>query len=294
MQALDLRVRPPSVRNVSLRNGDELRNKSHAAFSPASRVTHQSIKSIHTNTLPSSSKRTQLAKFTHHCLPNFSIEADRDYQTHQDTTDSGDDGVKISIFTNHPTAKITPFPATSATNNDAVAAAAAAASTIAPKKRRIDHDQMEHVAMRATHANIVIVLDDGRIAADRQTLAERSSYFSALLYNGMRETFQTEIKLWDVQLQPFRLLLRHMYAGRMDVCFWNVDDVCQMLLLADYFGYDRIDNIGREIGEYVMGSAIIHDQKWRAYVERLCHTAKTIELTHLHNVCTVFLQCKSQ
>jgi BTB/POZ domain-containing protein 9 len=47
------------------------------------------------------------------------------------------------------------------------------------------------------------------------SLFERSDYFRALLFGGLKESNLSEIELKDTPLQAFKMLLRYIYTGQV-------------------------------------------------------------------------------
>jgi BTB/POZ domain-containing protein 9 len=81
-------------------------------------------------------------------------------------------------------------------------------------------------------------------------LASRSEYFRALLYGGLSEAHQSEIKLTSVPLEPFKLLLKYIYSGKISLTQLKEDKIFDLLGLANQYGFVELE---AAISEYLLG-----------------------------------------
>jgi len=88
---------------------------------------------------------------------------------------------------------------------------------------------------------VLVVADNHRIPAHKVILAARSEYFRALLYGGMKESSQEEIKLVDTPLVAFKHLLRYIYTGSMSLNSFKEDLILDILGLAHLYGFLELE-----------------------------------------------------
>lgn len=86
------------------------------------------------------------------------------------------------------------------------------------------------------------------IPAHRVILGARSEYFRALLYNGMKETKDTEIELVDTPFAAFDLLFKYIYTGKMSLSLLRQELVLDVLGLAHKYGFSELE---QSISEYL-------------------------------------------
>ena len=79
-------------------------------------------------------------------------------------------------------------------------------------------------------------------------LAARSEYFRALLYGGMRESSQTEVKLVDTPYTAFKHLLKYIYTGLLSLHSFKEDLILDILGLAHLYGFLELEY---SISEYL-------------------------------------------
>lgn len=91
--------------------------------------------------------------------------------------------------------------------------------------------------MNEQHSDVTLVVENTRIPAHKTILMARSPYFDSLFNGGFSESNQTEIKL-EVQLEPFKEVLRYIYTGRLLIIGLGVDKVFDLCILADLYGFE--------------------------------------------------------
>uniref|UniRef100_A0A182J553 BTB/POZ domain-containing protein 9 n=1 Tax=Anopheles atroparvus TaxID=41427 RepID=A0A182J553_ANOAO len=101
-------------------------------------------------------------------------------------------------------------------------------------------EQMAQLCMSQMYSDVTFIVDDVRLPAHRVILAARSAYFNALLYGGMKESQQNEIKL-DVPLVAFKALLRYIYSGCMSLAQMKEEHILDTLGLANQYGFDDLE-----------------------------------------------------
>uniref|UniRef100_A0A182N7R5 BTB domain-containing protein n=1 Tax=Anopheles dirus TaxID=7168 RepID=A0A182N7R5_9DIPT len=121
-----------------------------------------------------------------------------------------------------------------------------------PSKDEIVHTdvlaaQMVKMYMNGDYADVLFVVENERIPAHRMFLAARSDYFRALLYGGLKESNQKEVKL-SVRLKPFKYLLKYMYSGKLSLNHIKLEDILDTLGLTDVF---NLSVLKTAISEYL-------------------------------------------
>lgn len=71
---------------------------------------------------------------------------------------------------------------------------------------------MAQLCMSDDYSDVTFIVEEHKIPAHRVILAARSEYFRALLYGGLSETTQHDIKL-EIPLEAFKCLLGYIYSG---------------------------------------------------------------------------------
>ncbi|XP_052893491.1 BTB/POZ domain-containing protein 9 [Anopheles moucheti] len=101
-------------------------------------------------------------------------------------------------------------------------------------------EQMAQLCMSPDYSDVTFIVEKQRIPAHRVILAARSEYFRALLYGGMQETKQDEIILRIPQM-AFKSLLKYIYSGNIAVNHMKVEQVLDILGLANQYGFADLE-----------------------------------------------------
>uniref|UniRef100_A0A3F2YWI3 BTB domain-containing protein n=1 Tax=Anopheles epiroticus TaxID=199890 RepID=A0A3F2YWI3_9DIPT len=101
----------------------------------------------------------------------------------------------------------------------------------------------------ADYSDVTFVIEEDRIQAHRVILASRSEYFRALLYGGLEESKQNEVKL-TVESNAFKNLLQYIYTGSLELKDMKLDDVLSLLGLAHQYGIVAFE---KAISDYLYG-----------------------------------------
>ncbi|KAI1717218.1 BTB/POZ domain-containing protein [Ditylenchus destructor] len=115
-------------------------------------------------------------------------------------------------------------------------------------------DQVATLLHNETCSDVTLIVDGCRLPAHRLILGMRSSYFWAMLYTGMLESTQSEITLVDTNVQPFKILLKYIYTGRMQLHSMNFELIIEVLALVHKYGFVELES---EIAEYLKASAAL-------------------------------------
>lgn len=89
------------------------------------------------------------------------------------------------------------------------------------------------------------------ILGHKVVLAARSEYFRALLFGGLSETNKTEIELPKTPLQAFKIILKYIYTGKINLKTMKTKLVLDVLELSNLYGFIELK---AEISNYLKSS----------------------------------------
>ncbi|XP_076060174.1 BTB/POZ domain-containing protein 9-like isoform X2 [Oratosquilla oratoria] len=116
--------------------------------------------------------------------------------------------------------------------------------------------------------------------AHKVILASRSHYFRALLFGGLRETHQAEVEIKDANLTAFKVLLKYIYTGWVNLSSEKEEVVLDILGLAHQYGFEDFE------------SAICDYLKDALCIPNICliyDMASLYNLVNLRSVCEDFM-----
>src|SRR5205814_1882438 len=77
--------------------------------------------------------------------------------------------------------------------------------------------------------------DEKKLYGCRAILAARSEVFESLLYNGMKETYENQIILPEINSSGMEIILEYIYTGIIQEESLTVDNIVEAFYSADYF-----------------------------------------------------------
>ncbi|XP_041448345.1 BTB/POZ domain-containing protein 9-like [Drosophila obscura] len=95
---------------------------------------------------------------------------------------------------------------------------------------------LNSLCMNKLYSDVELVVEDQHLPAHRLILAARSEYFRALLYGGMSESEKSVIRLPEVSLEAFKIILGYLYSGTLPISTLDVDASLKVLGLANQYG----------------------------------------------------------
>lgn len=113
-------------------------------------------------------------------------------------------------------------------------------------------------------------------------MAARSEYFRALLYGGLSETNQREIKL-NVPLSSFKIILKYIYTGKINlrrVLSPQMNLILDTLGLSNLFGYTELKD---EISSFLKNALCISN------CCIILDASRLYELDSLTDICYTFI-----
>ncbi|XP_054262009.1 uncharacterized protein LOC128985991 isoform X2 [Macrosteles quadrilineatus] len=93
------------------------------------------------------------------------------------------------------------------------------------------------------------------ISAHRVIVAARCDWFRRALLSGMREAIDRKIIVFDTSPSLFSVLLDYLYCGQLDTSSFTVDQLADLMLLADRYEVDSL----KTACEHGLSSHIDHD-----------------------------------
>lgn len=98
---------------------------------------------------------------------------------------------------------------------------------------------MNQMCLNSDYSDVSFIVEGTKLPAHKNILAMRSSYFRALLYGGLAESTQNEIKL-KVPLEAFKSILKYLYTGRMSLAQMGNEEIFDYLKLTDEYGFEEL------------------------------------------------------
>uniref|UniRef100_A0A1B6MP93 BTB domain-containing protein n=1 Tax=Graphocephala atropunctata TaxID=36148 RepID=A0A1B6MP93_9HEMI len=93
------------------------------------------------------------------------------------------------------------------------------------------------------------------ISAHRVVVAARCDWFRRALLSGMREAIDRKITVFDTSPSLFSVLLDYLYCGQLDTGSFSVDQLADLMLLADRYEVDSL----KTVCEHGLRTHIDHD-----------------------------------
>ncbi|XP_050426484.1 BTB/POZ domain-containing protein 9-like isoform X2 [Adelges cooleyi] len=115
-----------------------------------------------------------------------------------------------------------------------------------PSNMQIDHVQflindMSKLYLKDRFSDVVLVVDDIELPAHRFVLASRSKYFSTILFED-KESLRSEVHISGVTSTSFKILLKYIYTGRMNLSDLKDEVVLELFSISDIFGFPNLQH----------------------------------------------------
>ncbi|XP_050435404.1 BTB/POZ domain-containing protein 9-like [Adelges cooleyi] len=109
----------------------------------------------------------------------------------------------------------------------------------------IDHAQevvtdISRLYLKDSFSDVVLLVDQERLSAHRIVLASRSDYFRNFLYGGLQESDKREVEIHGVSITSFKIILKYIYTGRMNLDVLEDKEVLELFRLSDYFLFTNL------------------------------------------------------
>lgn len=97
---------------------------------------------------------------------------------------------------------------------------------------------MKKLINRDVYADVVFLVEGKKIFAHKAILQAQCDFFRSMFTNGMKETNQTEIEIFDWSHNSFLYMIEYLYTGQIDN--FNKLVAIEVLGLADAFGIENL------------------------------------------------------
>lgn len=100
---------------------------------------------------------------------------------------------------------------------------------------------MVQLYLNKEYSDVTFLVEHQKLYAHRVILAARSDYFRALLYGGLAESNQSEIRLHKTPVFAFKALLRYIYSGNITLSLMKEENILDILGLSNQYGFTEIE-----------------------------------------------------
>ncbi|XP_050426645.1 BTB/POZ domain-containing protein 9-like [Adelges cooleyi] len=100
-------------------------------------------------------------------------------------------------------------------------------------------------------SDVVLVVDGERLPAHRMILASRSDFFRVSFYGNFKENNDLEVTISEAPVTLFKILLKYIYTGRINLSDLEGREVFELLRISDFF---VVSNLKLSLHEYLQRS----------------------------------------
>jgi len=93
----------------------------------------------------------------------------------------------------------------------------------------------------AKFTDVTFVIQEEEVAAHKNVLASRSSYFEKMFDSDMQESVSNRVEVTDVQPDTFQAVLSYLYGGVMEE--ESFESLAELIAAADKYGLDELKKI---------------------------------------------------
>ncbi|KAG5677275.1 hypothetical protein PVAND_007045 [Polypedilum vanderplanki] len=136
--------------------------------------------------------------------------------------------------------------------------------------------------LSANYSDVTFIVEDEKIFGHKVILAARSDYFRAMFYSGLSESTKAEIQLKEIKKDSFKILLKYIYSGKINLKMLTsqMSLILDLLGLVNLFGYNELKD---EISTFLKNSLKLSN------VCNILDASRLYELTSLTNMCYSFI-----
>ncbi|RIA81901.1 BTB/POZ protein [Glomus cerebriforme] len=103
------------------------------------------------------------------------------------------------------------------------------------------------------YSDIEILCQDGeKIYGIRAILAIRCDVLDKLLYNGMKESHESQIYFPQINSTEFKIILEYLYTGSIDKNSLNKDNIVETYIAIDYFQITELQDLLMESVKFIL------------------------------------------
>ncbi|XP_050420152.1 BTB/POZ domain-containing protein 9-like [Adelges cooleyi] len=117
-------------------------------------------------------------------------------------------------------------------------------------------------------SDVVLVVDEERFPAHRNILASRSDYFRALFNGDFKEFNESVVEIKEISVISFKILLRYIYTGRMNLNALEDNVVLELFSVAHLFSFS---NLQLPLAKYLQNNGNEHNVCSLFAMARLYH-----------------------
>ncbi|XP_050426636.1 BTB/POZ domain-containing protein 9-like [Adelges cooleyi] len=125
-----------------------------------------------------------------------------------------------------------------------------------PGYEQIDHSNLlandnNNLYLDESSSDVVLVVDNEEFHAHREVLASSSEYFKSLLYGEHKEAREKRVLLEEVTATSFKVLLKYIYSGRMNLSNLEGKVILELVSLSNFYGFF---NLKSSLSEYLLNN----------------------------------------
>ncbi|XP_050426587.1 uncharacterized protein LOC126836909 [Adelges cooleyi] len=129
-------------------------------------------------------------------------------------------------------------------------------SSKADSNEQIDHTRflvgdIGNLYLKVRFSDVFLDVNGEKLAAHRSVLASRSKFFDRLLYGDFKETYESHVQISEAPVSLFKIILKYIYSGRINLSGVEGREVFELLKISDYFD---IPNLKLSLHEYLQRS----------------------------------------
>ncbi|XP_014668255.1 PREDICTED: BTB/POZ domain-containing protein 9-like isoform X2 [Priapulus caudatus] len=157
-------------------------------------------------------------------------------------------------------------------------------------EQEVDHvsqlsENLSQLFLNEEYSDITLQVEGQSFPGHRVILGSRSDYFRALLYGGMKESTLSTVELKATSAVPFRMLLKYIYTGRMNLSSLKEDLLLDVLGLANQYGFKELE---ASISDYLKAILSVYN------VCMIYDVATLFSLTSLRQTCFDYMDRQAQ
>ncbi|XP_050426643.1 BTB/POZ domain-containing protein 9-like [Adelges cooleyi] len=127
-------------------------------------------------------------------------------------------------------------------------------------KEQIDHgpflvNDIGSLYLDERYSDVVLIVDKERLHAHRVVLASRCEYFRPLLYGNYIESHKSEVNISFASATSFKILLKYIYTGRMNLSVLKNEVILEIFNISDYFCFPNLKPL---LSKYLLSKINVH------------------------------------
>ncbi|KAE9548774.1 hypothetical protein FO519_008012 [Halicephalobus sp. NKZ332] len=115
-------------------------------------------------------------------------------------------------------------------------------------------EQISAMYMDEECSDCTLVVEGTSFPVHKAILAARSIYFKAMFFGGMKESKEKVVELLETPVQAFRLLLKYIYTGTLQLQAIKIDYVFDILGLVHKYGFVELEETVSDYFQSICGT----------------------------------------